>query len=103
MFVYLRTRNPNMKKHIYSTRVKAPDNNSIPDVRASSMSNWTNDDVPSNPTGRGAADGKSKRNKLLSCKSYIQVATFNTRTLRTEEKRMELNNNYNKYEFKRCS
>ena len=85
-----------MKTQRNSTRVKAPANIS-PDVQACPTNSGTNDDASLNPKGREATDGKNKGKNLLSCKSYHQFATFNTRTLRTADKRPELANNFNKY------
>ena len=56
------------------------------------------------PKGRVVADlSKNKEKKLpesspklLSCKSYIQIATLNVRTIRTSDKIYEIANNFNK-------
>lgn len=50
------------------------------------------DYVPLNPLGRGMHDGSKAEGRLLSCKQYNYVATFNARTLRLENKRKELVN-----------
>ena len=40
-------------------------------------------------------DRKNRGNKILSCKTYLQVATFNAKILRTDDKRHELADNFN--------
>ena len=50
------------------------------------------DYVPLNPLGRGMHDGSRAEGRLLSCKQYNYVATFNARKLRLENRRKELVN-----------
>ena len=100
LLINMRNRNPITKTHENSTRVNGPAN-TIPVVRARPTHSMTNggaslNSIGSNPIGREEAEGKNKGNTLLSCKTYVQVATFNTRTIRTEDKRLELANNFNK-------
>ena len=75
-----------------STRVKAP---TLPlPVVDDTCPNRTNDDVAHwNPSGTCAADGNTNRSgtkQLLSCKSIINVATQNVRSLRQQGKCDEL-------------
>ena len=49
-----------------------------------------NDRVPCNPQGRGMQDVQKSRDKLLSCKHYVNVATMNVRTIREIHKQTEL-------------
>ena len=67
--------------------------------------NQRNHDVASlKPKGRGVADlSKNKEKillysslKLLSCNSYIQIATLNVRIIRTLDKIYEIANIFNK-------
>jgi exonuclease III len=80
-----------MKKYTYSSRVKAPTTVPVD----STSSNRTHDDTPPNPSGRDVSDRRSKPNKFLSCKQLTQIATLNVRTLRKENKRLELAANFN--------
>ena len=82
-----------MEVHENSTRVKAPDT-IRPIVQACLQK--TNESSSSNPLGREGPDGKNKGCKLIKCKTYLQVGTFNARTLKNNQKRMELANNINK-------
>ena len=94
-----------MNTHENCTRVQAPAN-TIHNDQASLASSRSDEDAPLTPTGlnpsgliptgRGAMDCKNRGNKILSCKTYLQVATFNARTIRTNDKRHELANNFNK-------
>ena len=56
----------------------------------------TGEDASLNPTGREVPDSKNKGTKLMNCKKYLQIGTFNARTLRNQEKRLELAKNLSK-------
>jgi len=72
--------------------VEVPDT-TTPDVKVCLK---RNDDTSSNPTGRDISDNVNKGNKLMNCKKQIQIRTFNARTLRKDDKRRQLTNNFNK-------
>jgi len=70
-----------MKVHTNNTRVEVPDTN-IPNVKACLSRN--NEDTSSNPpTGREISDSMNHGiSKLMNCKRFVQIGTFNARTLR---------------------
>ena len=78
-----------------SNRVKAPD---LTNPKVQVYFNHEKDDgVALNPVGRVTFDDKSKRIKFLNCKTYKNIGTINVRTLRIEGKKVELVNNFMKY------
>ena len=81
-----------MKLHINSTRVKAP--TKINPIN-STGSQRTDDDIALNPDGRDKSESRTKRNKFLSCKKFVNIATQNVRTLRIHGKQEELAMNFN--------
>lgn len=80
-----------------STRVQAP-TLIQPAVASTTSDNEVNDAVHPNPTGRCTVDSKTNKagkntkidKKLLKCKDKTLIATLNVRTLRKEDKRIEL-------------
>ena len=75
------------------TRVKAPAF-TIPDVRACPKFKRNDDIVPSNSKEKGAVDGNNGRKNLMNYKNYSLIGTYNVRTLRKDEKRSELAENF---------
>ena len=73
------------------TRVKVPDNFPAGEAFSQHTCSGNNDVGTLNPIGRVAIDGGSSRGvRFLECKKTINVATMNTRTLRTPQKQIEL-------------
>ena len=56
-----------------------------------------NDDLSLNPQGRERSDSGNRRDKLLSCRHHLNVATMNVRTIKKDSKRQELVHNCDKY------
>ena len=90
------TRKTNVKVP-YNTRVRAPAI-TLPNAAARSTracATLTDDSAPLNPVGRGTPEGSRGTEKLTCCKKSILIATMNVRTLRINNKRLELANAFN--------
>ena len=55
-----------------------------------SVTNEQNDDVSSNPFGRGISNSSRFSNALLRCRRPLYMASFNANTLREEARMLEL-------------
>ena len=73
-----------------NTRVKVPDN--LPGADTPSLQRVNHDVGALKPDGRVATDrgGGNSDSRLLKCKKCVNIATLNTRTLRTINKQLEL-------------
>ena len=80
-----------MKSQQYSTRVQAPASNPNPDLPMSEHSN-VNDGLTLKPPGRTNLDNsdKVKVDSFIKRKKPVIVSSFNTLTLRSSGKRVEL-------------
>ena len=81
-----------MTTQITSSRVKAPDYNTLSNERIQS---YQYDGLKSNigrniPKGGGKLEQTRMKANLLICRQYINIATLNVRTLRTTSKQEEL-------------
>ena len=84
------TEKPKMKAQNKAPGVKAPDS-VLKGTAGPIVGN--NDDLSLNPQGRDGSDSSNQRDKLLSCRHHLNVATMNVRTIKKESKRQELMHN----------
>ena len=83
-----------MKAQTKAPGVKAPDS-VLKGTAGPNVGN--NDDLSLNPQGRGRSDSSNQRDKLLSCRHHLNVATMNVRTIKKDSKRHELVHNCDKH------
>ena len=85
-----------MRARTTAPGVKAPDpvseETAYPNV-------GTYDDVSLNPQGRETSDSSNRRDKLLSCRQYMNIATMNVRTIKSDSKKQELAYNCDRYKI----
>ena len=79
-------------KHNKSKAPRGGPSTNCPSQTAMSGEKQTRDCEFPNPKGRSTQDGKRARGNMLNCKKYSNIATLNTRTIRLENKQIELAN-----------